>query len=79
MVRNASPNLPVRVEAMVPLTNTTLRNISVKRLDTGEIFTEQADVVIAARGNLNDMKWPAISGLETFTGQKMHSAAWDDK
>lgn len=43
----------------------------------GESFTEEVDIVIAARGNLNDMAWPDIPGLDTFKGKTMHSAAWD--
>ncbi|KAL4724334.1 hypothetical protein ACLX1H_008948 [Fusarium chlamydosporum] len=42
-------------------------------------FTEEVDIVIAARGNLNDIAWPDIPGLETFRGKKMHSAAWDQE
>ncbi|KAH6968009.1 hypothetical protein DER45DRAFT_600285 [Fusarium avenaceum] len=45
--------------------------------NTGESFTEEVDVVIAARGNLNNIAWPDIVGLDTFKGKKMHSAAWD--
>lgn len=35
--------------------------------------------MVAARGNLNDINWPAIPGIDTFEGAKMHSAAWDEK
>ncbi|KAH7367036.1 hypothetical protein B0T11DRAFT_221447 [Plectosphaerella cucumerina] len=48
-----------------------------KKTATGEVMTEEADIVVAARGNLNDIAWPEIQGLETFKGKMMHSAAWD--
>lgn len=48
-----------------------------EKTDTGEVMTEEADIVVAARGNLNDIAWPEIHGLETFKGKMMHSAAWD--
>lgn len=44
-----------------------------------DTFTEEADIVIAARGNLNNMTWPDIPSLDTFKGKKMHSAAWDQE
>ena len=47
--------------------------------NTGETFTEEADIVIAARGNLNNIAWPDIPGLDTFKGKKMHSADWDQE
>ncbi|EEU41316.1 uncharacterized protein NECHADRAFT_45940 [Fusarium vanettenii 77-13-4] len=40
-------------------------------------FVDKADVVISARGNLNDIQWPDIEGLQTFQGKLMHSATWD--
>lgn len=46
---------------------------------TGETFTEEVDVVISARGGLNDISWPDIPGFNTFKGKKMHSAAWDQE
>jgi cation diffusion facilitator CzcD-associated flavoprotein CzcO len=39
--------------------------------------TEWADVLVSARGILSHWRWPAIRGLETFGGHKVHSAAWD--
>jgi cation diffusion facilitator CzcD-associated flavoprotein CzcO len=35
--------------------------------------------LLSARGNLNDIAWPKIPGLETFKGEVMHSAAWNQK
>lgn len=55
------------------------RHITVENALTGETFEETADIVVACRGNLNDQSWPKIDGLETFKGEKMHSAAWNDR
>jgi cation diffusion facilitator CzcD-associated flavoprotein CzcO len=54
-------------------------HLTVEKTATGETYTETADIVIACRGNLNDPSWPAITGLDTFKGEKMHSAAWNDR
>jgi cation diffusion facilitator CzcD-associated flavoprotein CzcO len=51
----------------------------VQNLATGETFNEQADVVISARGNLNTPSWPDIEGLDTFKGEVMHSATWNER
>ncbi|KAF1997751.1 FAD/NAD(P)-binding domain-containing protein [Amniculicola lignicola CBS 123094] len=53
--------------------------VSVKNLQTGEMAEDTADVVISARGNLNTPKWPDIEGLESFGGEKMHSATWNER
>ncbi|MEO6116244.1 MAG: NAD(P)/FAD-dependent oxidoreductase [Pseudolysinimonas sp.] len=39
-----------------------------------ETFT--ADVLVSGHGPLIDPKWPAIPGLDTFTGPRFHSAQW---
>ncbi len=36
-----------------------------------------ANVVVTAMGHLADEKYPPIDGIETFTGEKFHSARWD--
>jgi cation diffusion facilitator CzcD-associated flavoprotein CzcO len=36
-----------------------------------------ASVLVAGHGPLIDPKWPAIPGLESFTGPRFHSAQWD--
>jgi cation diffusion facilitator CzcD-associated flavoprotein CzcO len=51
----------------------------VENLKTGEIIHDDADVLVCARGNLNDKAWPKISGFETFKGEVMHSAAWNEE
>lgn len=53
--------------------------VQVKNLATGETFQDQSDVVISARGNLNIPSWPEIEGLDTFKGEVMHSATWNEK
>lgn len=35
--------------------------------------------MVAARGALNEFKWPNIPGLTTFEGEMMHSAAWKEE
>lgn len=40
---------------------------------------EDADVVISAKGNLNQFAWPSIPGIDTFEGEKMHSAQWNQR
>lgn len=53
--------------------------MSIESLDTGEKLEEYVDIVVSARGFLNDIKWPSIPGWENFKGEKMHSAAWNEK
>ncbi|KAI4907343.1 hypothetical protein J4E90_009846 [Alternaria incomplexa] len=52
-------------------------NITVKNLATGEVVQDKADVLISGRGNLNTPSWPEIEGFETFKGEVMHSATWN--
>jgi cation diffusion facilitator CzcD-associated flavoprotein CzcO len=42
---------------------------------SGEQF--RADVLVTATGQLNQPAWPAIPGLESFSGTLFHSARWD--
>ncbi|KAF7926569.1 hypothetical protein BELL_1310g00030 [Botrytis elliptica] len=51
--------------------------VQVKNLETGETITDEADVVISARGTLNNISWPKIEGLSDIKIPVMHSAAWD--
>lgn len=39
--------------------------------------TYRARAVVAASGPLADSSFPAIRGIDTFTGTKMHSSRWD--
>ena len=36
-----------------------------------------ANIVVSAMGHLADERYPNIPGIETFTGEKFHSARWD--
>ncbi|RDL38519.1 Flavin-binding monooxygenase [Venustampulla echinocandica] len=54
-------------------------NITVENTKTGEIIEDDADILLSARGNLNDFKWPDIPGFDTFSGDVTHSAAWNQK
>jgi cation diffusion facilitator CzcD-associated flavoprotein CzcO len=51
----------------------------VENLKTGEIIKDDADILLSARGNLNDMAWPKIPGLKSFKGEVMHSAKWNQE
>ncbi|KAI1749717.1 flavin-binding monooxygenase [Xylaria castorea] len=53
--------------------------LDVRRTDTGEIFQDDADVLVAARGGLSNPSWPNIPGLKDFAGEVMHSALWNDE
>lgn len=44
-------------------------------LDSGE--TVEAEVVVSAVGMFNELNYPAIDGLESFTGTSFHSARWN--
>lgn len=50
-----------------------------RRVDTGEIFQDDADVLVSARGSLSNPSWPDIAGLKDFRGEIMHSATWNDE
>ncbi|KAF2460341.1 hypothetical protein BDY21DRAFT_280493 [Lineolata rhizophorae] len=54
-------------------------HLKITNLETGQAFEDDADVLISARGNLNNMAWPDIEGLDQFKGPKMHSAKWDQE
>ncbi|KAH3985946.1 hypothetical protein HBH98_112100 [Parastagonospora nodorum] len=53
-------------------------NVKVQNLSTGETITDQSDVLISARGNLNTPSWPEIEGFGSFKGEVMHSAKWNE-
>ena len=54
-------------------------NITVKNLETREMIHDQADVLISAKGALNTPSWPEINGFNTFKGEVMHSATWNEE
>jgi cation diffusion facilitator CzcD-associated flavoprotein CzcO len=43
------------------------------------LLQQRYDFLINASGILNSWKWPAIPGIESFRGNLVHSAAWDEK
>jgi cation diffusion facilitator CzcD-associated flavoprotein CzcO len=51
----------------------------VKNLETGDVIEDTCDFLISGRGNLNNPAWPDIAGLDTFKGEVMHSAKWNEK
>ena len=44
-------------------------------LESGD--TVMADAVVGAIGMFNELAWPEIEGLDSFTGTSFHSARWD--
>lgn len=46
---------------------------------TGRTFIQEADVVVSARGTLNEKYWPKVDGFSDLKIPTMHSAAWDDR
>lgn len=51
--------------------------LQVTNLATGQSFEERCNILITARGQLSNINWPDLKGLDTFGGKIMHSAAWD--
>lgn len=41
-------------------------------------FQDSCDVLVNAAGLLNNWRWPDVPGLDTFRGQKFHTATWPD-
>jgi cation diffusion facilitator CzcD-associated flavoprotein CzcO len=48
-------------------------------LKTGETHVDEANVVITARGTLNDISRPKLEGFTDLTIPVMHSAIWDER
>ena len=46
------------------------------RTDAGDAFA--ARFFVCSTGPLSQPRWPAIAGLETFKGTRIHSARWED-
>lgn len=53
--------------------------IQIQKTDSGEVFDETVDVIITARGQLNEVSWPQVPGLEKYRGKLLHSAEWDEE
>ncbi|KAJ5279048.1 hypothetical protein N7478_004420 [Penicillium angulare] len=60
--------------------NETMKKWFVQLFDqmTGETFEDSADLLMTGTGLLNEWKWPSIPGLQSFKGQLLHSACWDE-
>ncbi|OOQ91325.1 putative flavin-binding monooxygenase [Penicillium brasilianum] len=43
----------------------------------GEVFTDEAEILVNSSGILNKWRWPDIKGLYDFRGKIAHSASWD--
>ncbi|EWG38643.1 hypothetical protein FVEG_01817 [Fusarium verticillioides 7600] len=52
--------------------------LTVKNVKTGETFEDTANILVSAKGGLNQIAWPEIKGLKEFAGKLMHSGAWDE-
>ncbi|KAF4950259.1 hypothetical protein FGADI_8310 [Fusarium gaditjirri] len=52
--------------------------LTVKNMKTGETFEDTANILVSAKGGLNQIAWPEIKGLKQFSGKLMHSGAWDE-
>ena len=48
------------------------------RLTSETGATYEAGALVAAMGQLNRPFWPEIDGLDSFEGEVMHAARWDD-
>jgi len=48
------------------------------RVATSDGNSEDCDVLIAAQGMFNDLHWPEIEGLETFSGTTFHASRWNE-
>ncbi|RSL84918.1 hypothetical protein CEP51_003643 [Fusarium floridanum] len=52
--------------------------VKVHNIKTNEVFEDTANVVISAKGGLNQIMWPRIKGLGDYKGKLMHSGQWDE-
>ena len=52
-------------------------HVTVEKSD-GTVFEDTSDIVVSARGNLNNKMWPDTPGLWDFKGEVMHSASWNE-
>ena len=62
-----------------PFLTSVQREIEVYNTSKQETIRDKADVVISARGALNDLAWPKIDSLHSFYGKIVHSADWDTR
>ncbi|KAH9219529.1 flavin-binding monooxygenase [Leptodontidium sp. 2 PMI_412] len=51
--------------------------LEIENVKPGKTLGDDCDVLVNARWGLNNISWPQIPGLESFQGEVMHSAAWN--
>ena len=54
-------------------------HVKVTNLVSGDVFEDTSDILVNARGGLNNINWPDIPGFKSFKGEVMHSAKWNDR
>lgn len=47
--------------------------------DPSDMFDDYGDFFLHGGGVLNQWRWPDIKGLQSFKGEVLHTARWDDK
>ncbi|KAI1334530.1 hypothetical protein F5Y15DRAFT_420771 [Xylariaceae sp. FL0016] len=53
-------------------------DVKIKDITKNCVIEDHCDILINAGGILNNWKWPAIPGLETYKGVLLHTANWDE-
>ncbi|UPK92003.1 hypothetical protein LCI18_002938 [Fusarium solani-melongenae] len=52
--------------------------VKIHNIKTDEVFEDTANVVISAKGGLNQIMWPRIKGFGDYKGKLIHSGQWDE-
>lgn len=53
-------------------------DVKIRDLRGGQEFSQHCDILINASGLLNNWKWPAICGLDSYEGTLLHTSNWDE-
>ncbi|KAH7034888.1 uncharacterized protein B0I36DRAFT_360350 [Microdochium trichocladiopsis] len=53
--------------------------VTVRNLESGTEFDDEANFLVDASGILNNWKWPDIPGLHNFAGDLIHTARWPEQ
>jgi len=64
------------VEKLVWDEDAAVWQVTVRKKDGSEEVI-RANAVINGHGPVNRLKWPALPGLESFEGKRLHTATWD--
>ena len=73
-------HLNTRIEGRIwELIPSTGRRVKVHNIKTDEVFEDTANVVISAKGGLNQIMWPRIKGFGDYKGKLIHSGQWDER